>query len=49
MLDDDMHSVERSRITYWSMRSIALRQTGANEQLDSAFRAWRILSFTVHG
>lgn len=36
MLDDDMHSVERSRITYWSMRSIGLRQVGANEQVDLA-------------
>lgn len=36
MLDDDMDSVERSRITYWSMRSIDLWQVGANEQVDLA-------------
>lgn len=31
MLDDDMDSVEHSRVTYWSMRSIGLRQAAANE------------------
>lgn len=33
MLDDDRDSVERSRVTYWSMRSIGLRQTGGMSKL----------------